>query len=290
MICFPLDNTEYEANGLGAWLGTRTRGVFSADGHYAVTANGDMSVTLSPGLAWIKPDTLWGAAMMEKNPTVLPIATADGLLVRYAAVCLRLDKNLNAAKAVVKYGQYGTNPDINSLPLPEQNSLDYDEIYVAAIRIRAGATEILPSDITDLRLDEAYCGVMRDGVTGIPTQELYNDWYNWFVYMKKNAGQQFKVWFEHLQDELDENQAGNLLNLIDQHQNKFNAYDVTQIGETYEISFIRGLYPDERVEVFLIKDNTLVPGTAVMDDPNTCIWTPTSGEIPSETHKIKVVK
>jgi len=220
MICFPLDNTEYDARGLGAWLGTRTRGVFSADGHYAVTANGDMSVTLGPGLAWLKPDDLWGTVMLEVNPTVLPIATADGSLTRFAAVCLRIDKNSNAPGAVIKYGPFGTNPGLSSLPSPEQNSLDYDEIYVAAIRVRAGATEISAGDITDLRLNETYCGIMRDGVTGIPTQELYDSWQGWFDDLQARSEGIFWDWFNNLQNELDANQAANLQNQITQHSQK----------------------------------------------------------------------
>jgi len=51
-------------------------------------------------------------------------------------------------------------------------NLDFDEIYAAIIMVRAGATSILPTDITDLRLNETYCGIMRDGVTGIPTAQL----------------------------------------------------------------------------------------------------------------------
>ncbi len=159
MICFPLDNTDYMADALGAWFGTRTRGVFAADTHYAVTANGDMTVTLAPGIGWLKAEAFWGVCLHEINPTILAIATADGALTRYAAICLQLDKNANVAGVVVKYGPYGTNPALSSLPAPVQNSLDYDEIYVAAIRIRAGATSILTTDITDLRLNEAYCGV-----------------------------------------------------------------------------------------------------------------------------------
>lgn len=31
MLCFPLDNTEYEAEGLGLEHVTRSRGVFAAD-------------------------------------------------------------------------------------------------------------------------------------------------------------------------------------------------------------------------------------------------------------------
>ena len=37
---------------------------------------------------------------------------------------------------------------------------------------RAGSTEITAADITDTRADEAVCGVMRDGVNGIPTAQL----------------------------------------------------------------------------------------------------------------------
>ena len=32
--------------------------------------------------------------------------------------------------------------------------------------------KILQSDVTDLRLNETYCGIMRDGITGIPTAQL----------------------------------------------------------------------------------------------------------------------
>jgi hypothetical protein len=267
MICFPLDNTEYEANALGAWCGTRTRGVFAADNHYTVTANSDMTVTLGPGLAWLKADTYWGVNMFEINSTILTIDTADGSLTRYAAICLQLDKNLNTAGVVVKYGPYGTNPAISTLPPPEQNSLDYDEIYVAAIRIRAGTTVILSSDITDLRMNETYCGVMRDGVTGLPTQALYNAWWAWFEDLKMDAEQKaaafaawlanfkatsnvsfnswyrvftsdsetlFNDWFQNLQNQLDDNQAANLQNQITQHANTLAASDGGVHGIRYQ--------------------------------------------------------
>lgn len=169
MICFPLDNTEYEASALGAWCGTRTRGVFAADGHYAVTSNGDMTVTVSPGLAWLKAGDYWGVNAYEISPQRLTIATADGALSRIDAICIRLDKNKNRGELVIKQGSYSPQPPTVAAPA---RNLDYDEIYVATIAVRAGATEITPADITDQRLNEAYCGVMRDGVTGIPTQQL----------------------------------------------------------------------------------------------------------------------
>lgn len=184
MICFPLDNTEYMADALGAWCGTRTRGVFAADGHYSVSANGDMTITVSPGLAWLKADTHWGVNAYETNPQVLTISTPDGSLSRIDAVCVRLDKNRNVGELIVKKGAYSPQPP--GIAAPTRN-LDYDEIYVATITVRAGATEILQSDISDQRLNENYCGIMRDGVTGIPTQQLYDQWLDWMENFTQEA-------------------------------------------------------------------------------------------------------
>lgn len=169
MICYPLDNTEYEAKALGAWCGTRTRGVFAAEGHYAVTANANMTVTVSSGLAWLKADQFWGVAAFEPNAQVLTIGTADGSLSRIDTICVRLDKNQNRGELIIKQGAYSPQPPVI---VPPVRNLDFDEIYVATVMVRAGATSILPTDITDRRLDETYCGIMRDGVTGIPTAQL----------------------------------------------------------------------------------------------------------------------
>ena len=50
-----------------------------------------------------------------------------------------------------------------------------DRVYdlcLAEIRRPAGGTSVTAADITDTRADETVCGVMRDGVTGIPTGTL----------------------------------------------------------------------------------------------------------------------
>ena len=229
MICFPLDNTEYQADALGAWSGTRTRGVFSADGHFGVKSNGNMTVTVSPGIAWLKAADFWGVVVHEINPQVLTIDTADGALSRLDAICVRLDKTRNVGEIVVKKGRYMSPPPLFD-GFPEQGSSFYDEIYVAAVTVRAGATSILQTDITDLRLNEYYCGLMRDGVTGIPTQSLYDSWQAWFSDFKLSSDKKFSDWygaftssnatkfnnwFQNLQDQLNSNQAANLQNQID---------------------------------------------------------------------------
>ena len=168
IVAFPLDNTEYTASAMGAFLATRTRGVYSADDSLAVTANGNMTVTVGPGLAWLKAADYWGLAVCSEAAATLTVPTASSSAKRMDAVCLRLDKTGNKAELIVKPGTPAAMP---VLP-PLQRNDSYDEIYLASISLAAGAVAVSAADITDLRLNEDYCGLMRDGVTGLPTAQI----------------------------------------------------------------------------------------------------------------------
>ena len=169
MICFPLDNTPYEAKDMGTYLATRTRGVFSSDGNLAVTpGESGLSVSVSPGLAWLKWSDFWGVAALQAQVLTLDLDTADGALKRIDAIVCRLDKVNNRAEIVVKKGAPSSAPIV----VPPVRDANYDELYIATVLIGAGVISISASAITDQRLNEEYCGLMRDGVTGIPTALL----------------------------------------------------------------------------------------------------------------------
>lgn len=169
MICFPLDNTPYEAKDMGTYLATRTRGVFSSDGNLAVTpGESGLSVSVSPGLAWLKWSDYWGTAALQEQALTLALDTADGALKRIDAIVARLDKVNNRAEIVVKKGAPSSAPIV----VPPVRDANYDELYIATVLIGAGVISISASAITDQRLNEEYCGLMRDGVTGIPTAQL----------------------------------------------------------------------------------------------------------------------
>ena len=169
MICFPLDNTEYEAKDMGAYLGTRTRGVFSAEGNLAVSAGaGGLTVTVAPGLAWLKRDEYWGTAALNEAAFSLTLDAADGVLKRMDAIVCRLDKVGNKAELVVKKGSFAEAPTV-AAPVRDES---YDELYLATVLVDAGATDLSAESVTDQRLNEEYCGLMRDGVTGIPTKAM----------------------------------------------------------------------------------------------------------------------
>lgn len=185
MICFPLDNTPYEAKDMGTYLATRTRGVFSSDGNLAVTpGESGLSVSVSPGLAWLKWSDYWGTAALQAQAITLNLDTADGALKRIDAIVCRLDKVNNRAEIVVKKGAPSSAPIV----VPPVRDANYDELYIATVLIGAGVISISASAITDQRLNEEYCGLMRDGVTGIPTALLQ---------------EQVQQLIDHLRDEIN---------------------------------------------------------------------------------------
>lgn len=188
MLTFPLDDIEYQADGLGAWFCTRTRGVFSGEEHFKVTPGGGMQVKVSKGLAWLKAEEFWGACALQKEEEILTVKMADGAYSRFDAVCIQLDKNSNLTKVVIKTGTPAYEPKLS----PPVRNNNYDEIYVAVIAVKKGTISITAADIDDKRLDNNYCGVMEDGVTGIPTQELYDKWYDWFTKLELDANEKIK--------------------------------------------------------------------------------------------------
>ena len=169
MKCFPLDATEYEADALGAWFVTRERGVLSADDNFAVIASGStMSVTLRPGVAWLKRAQHWGTVVWMEEPVTFNLDPADGTLSRIDIVGIQLDKDGNTPKPFLRKGEFSDAP-VMTAPVRDAHA---DEIFAGAILVQPGAVKILQADVTDLRLNEEYCGIMRDGITQIPTSQL----------------------------------------------------------------------------------------------------------------------
>ena len=167
MLSFSLDNVQYEAKALGAWLGTRERGVFSAGNNLAVSAAGGLGLSVSSGLAWLKKSGQDGVLCTQEEALGLSLG-APGTEPRLDAVCLRLDKTSGQAAIIIKQGAPGAEPEL----APPTRNESLDEIYLASVLVAPGATEIGPEDVTDLRLNKSCCGLVRDGVTMIPVDAL----------------------------------------------------------------------------------------------------------------------
>ena len=81
---------------------------------------------------------------------------------------MRYDAGARAASLQVLQGTASSTP---TAPAISRTELIYD-LCLAEITRPAGSTAVTTGQITDTRLDEKLCGIVRDGVTGIPTDEL----------------------------------------------------------------------------------------------------------------------
>ena len=173
IITYPENGIEYDSEDASGYLATRLSGVYSAEEDFAVTPNGDLTVTVSAGQAWVRPARFKGRSIIMEQPETITLTAADPVRTRIDRIVLRYDAAARKTSLLVLEG----TPDSASPAPPEisRTALVYD-LGLATITRKAGSSAITAADITDTRIDEAVCGVMRDGVTGIPTAELVKQW------------------------------------------------------------------------------------------------------------------
>lgn len=168
IITYPLNGIDYDAENAETYLCTRTSGVYSADGNFQASVTGDRQVTISTGLAWIQNATARGKSVYVSEPVAVTIPMADGTRDRLDRIVLRFDKAANRSEIVLKQGE----PSSAAVaPSVERTELVY-ELGLCTVLCKAGSTLVDIGDVTSTLLDESVCGLMRDGVTGIPTAQL----------------------------------------------------------------------------------------------------------------------
>lgn len=168
IITYPLNGVVYSAEDVATYLCTRTSGVYSKESNFAVSITGTRQITIAPGLAWINYDDFKGVAVCSREENILTVPDADNTLNRVDRVVLQFDTSENITAIKLKTG----TPAVAAQP-PDilQNHNQY-ELGLCTISVPAGSSAITIADITDTRADETVCGVMRDGVTGIPSAQL----------------------------------------------------------------------------------------------------------------------
>lgn len=227
------------ASYFGSFIGN---GVFPipSTGLQVVAGNG-MQIMVKAGRAWIN-----GYFYDNTSDLALTLATADGVLNRIDRIVVRWDLTNRLISVKVKSSSYSASP---SAPAVERDA-DIYELALADVYVGAGVTAITGSKITDKRLDTSLCGVVAAVVDQIDTEAFnaqleawfeeyqsdsaaqynalvsymnslklqgntqYDALEQYFADFKVEAQTDFDTWFAGLQDVLDENTAGNLLNMI----------------------------------------------------------------------------
>lgn len=173
IVTYPLNGIDFSAEDAETYLCTRTSGVFSSDSDFKASVTGERQVTISPGLAWIKNAEFSGKSICNTEPVPVEIPLADGTRPRIDRIVLRFDKARNESSIVLKQGIPSSAPAAKEV---ERTELVY-ELGLCTVYIKASSTIINNGDVTSTLLDESVCGLMRDGVTGIPTSQLQEQVY-----------------------------------------------------------------------------------------------------------------
>lgn len=191
-----------------------------------IMANGDMTVSMRAGKAWIN-----GYYFVNDSDYVLQLDVADGVLSRIDRIVLRNDSLTREIVPVVKKGVYASSPVAPTL----QRDADAYEIALADILVSNGVVNITQANITDLRLNTQLCGIVHGTVNQVDTTTIFNQYQAWFNQVTSNvegeirewqaaSEQQFMDWFNSLQDILDGDIAANLANKITLLTQEFTAH------------------------------------------------------------------
>lgn len=190
-----------------------------------VTANGDMTINLSPGFAWIN-----GYMYHNTDNLTLTVEHADSALKRIDRVVLRCDFINREIRAYVKKGIFASNPIAPDL----ERGVNAYELSISDVLVENGVISIQQSKITDTRLDESVCGIVTQTVKEIETSELYRklqgyidergqDVKGWMETATTQWEVDFNTWFETIKDILSGDVAGELANRILELENKVGS-------------------------------------------------------------------
>lgn len=168
IVLYPANGFDFDAADVAAYLAARASGVFSGAEDFPVTAAGGLKVTVGAGRGWVHPSRFTGYSITKREADTLTMPLADPSLPRIDRIVMRYDAGARAASLQVLQGTASSTP---TAPAISRTELIYD-LCLAEITRPACSTAVTTGQITDTRLDEKLCGIVRDGVTGIPTDEL----------------------------------------------------------------------------------------------------------------------
>ena len=168
IVLYPANGFDFDAADVAAYLAARASGVFSGAEDFPVTAAGGLKVTVGAGRGWVHPSRFTGYSITKREADTLTMPLADPSLPRIDRIVMRYDAGARAASLQVLQGTASSTP---TAPAISRTELIYD-LCLAEITRPAGSASITTGLITDTRLDEKLCGIVRDSVTGIPTDEL----------------------------------------------------------------------------------------------------------------------
>lgn len=146
-------------------------GLFAGNGVFADPADsmmamsdGGMNVRIRKGDCFIN-----GRAASANGDDIVTLSTGDGLYSRFDLITVRLDFGERDIHPEVIEGTADKTPIYPNL---QRNDTVYD-IALAAVCVCPNVIEITQADITDLRQDTDYCGIVTGMIEQIDAKNLF---------------------------------------------------------------------------------------------------------------------
>lgn len=198
-----------------------------------VLATEGMNVKVDLGVCYINGYMGW-VDVVE----IFEIEESD-LQARIDRIVARLDFTDKSIKLAIKKGTAQGNPVAPEL----QRDYDIYEIGLADIRVNANVIEIAQENITDLRLNTELCGIVANQLQHVDTTTIFNQYMDWLerimqegeeklIKAEEEFEKNFNTWFQTVQNILDGDVAGNLLNLINSNALRCKTITLNQANWT----------------------------------------------------------
>lgn len=236
---------------------------------FMVTASSSASmvVTVGEGRCWF--NHTW---TLNDAPLPLTLDVGDVVLNRIDTVVIDVDSTDTVRACTIKVVK-GT-PSSQAVRPTLENTETHHQYPLCDISVPAGATTITQSNITNRR-GTSDCPFVATLMESVDVDDLLIQWESqWNDWMTDRANsmdswtaeqkEAFTTWFQTVQDILDENTAGNLLNRIN-HRTGINA------TATYSAGVVAITAPDDAGEIltfvapsdFLSSDTYTLNGEAL---------------------------
>lgn len=278
----------YNADQMSTYFkGLIGQGVFEdVGGALQVLANSGMTVQVQTGRAIVGPNLKW---LENDAPYNVSINASHVTLNRYTAVVVQCDVTNRTISIITVDGTPATNPTKPAMT----NTTTIQQICLAYVYVKAGATTITQANITDTRANSRVCGWITGLIDQVDTSTLFTQWQTayeefyaqmeaWEV-QQKNA---FDAWFETLTDEL---QIGAYVKAFSKTE---TITSTTPAGQSVPLDMANYTY--DATDVFLVYINGLMAeaGTDYNINPNLipAYITFNMSNPVSETVEIKVIK
>ena len=168
IVTYPLNETLYSAEDAAMYNFAISSGVASGDDFSCSVSGGDNIVSVSPGIGYINPNRFSGLVIGNKETQTIDIGLPDPVYQRFDIVALQFNVAENRTKLIVKNGVAAVNPI-----MPERVTTEtIYELYLCSVLRKPSAVSVSASDVTDLRMNSAYCGLMANSITKIDTEAI----------------------------------------------------------------------------------------------------------------------